>query len=236
MLAELRTRLSETWTRRQLSQTARDVRDAHLTYLTPTKLRNLEDALERIGTDCIEGDCVEYGVALGGSAILIATRMTPDRCFTGFDLFGTIPPPGEADGEKSHERYKIIASGHSKGIGGDRYYGYEPDLYGKVKAQFARFGVPVDGQRIALVKGLFDATVSFKLEKRIAFAHIDCDWHDAVALCLERTWPHLSRGGIVILDDYNDYGGCRKATTAFLERRPDMRLVEATHNAILVKS
>lgn len=210
------------------------MREARLTYLTPEKLRNIEDALERIEADHVEGDCVEYGVALGGSAILIALT-APARRFTGFDLFGTIPPPTEADGDESHERYRIIASGHSTGIGGDRYYGYEADLYEKVKMQFSRFGVPVDGERVALVKGLFEETISFEPEKRIAFAHIDCDWHDAVALCLERTYPRLSRGGIVILDDYNDYGGCRKATAAFLERHKDMRLVETTHNAVLVR-
>lgn len=235
MLTGVRARLSQTWQRRHLSQFARRVREARLTYLTPAKLRNIEDALDRVDANQVEGDCVEYGVALGGSAILIATRMAPGRRFVGFDLFGTIPPPTDADGEESHERYRTIAIGRSKGIGGDRYYGYEADLYEKVKAQFARFGVPVDDRRVRLVKGLFDETVFFATERRIAFAHVDCDWHDPVALCLERTYPHLSLGGIVILDDYNDYGGCRKAVTAFLERHRDMRLVGSTHSAVLVR-
>lgn len=235
MLAGIQAQLSEMWQQRRLSETARNVRGARLTYLTPAKLRNLEKALERLDTDDIEGDCVEYGIALGGSAILIATMMGTGRRFSGFDLFGTIPPPTEADGEKSHERYKTIASGRSRGIGGDPYYGYEADLYEKVKTQFARFGMPVDGRRIELIEGPFEETVYFEAEKRIAFAHIDCDWHDPVALCLERTYPHLAHGGIVILDDYNDYGGCRKATAVFLDRHPDMRLLDVTHSAILTR-
>lgn len=235
MLTELRTRFSEAWLRAQLSPAAREVREARLTYLTPAKLRNIENTLKRIDRDRVEGDFVEYGVALGGSAILIAASMAPERRFTGYDLFGTIPPPTEADGPESHERYEAIVSGCSNGIGGDRYYGYEPDLLAKVETQFMRFGVPVDGERIALMKGLFEKTVSFAPDKRIAFAHIDCDWHDPVALCLERTYPHLSRGGAVILDDYNDYGGCRKAVAAFLDRHTDMRLANAEHNAVLVR-
>lgn len=236
MLAELKTRIVETYHRRQLTETAQAVREARLTYLSPAKLHNLERYLEQIEMDGVEGDCVEYGVALGGSAILIAKLMGPDRSFTGFDLFGTIPPPSPRDAEESHARYEVIASGRSAGIGGDRYYGYEDDLYGKVVKHFKAFGLGVGGPRIDLVKGLFDDTVSFGPEKKIAFAHIDCDWHDPVALCLEKTYARLSPGGVIILDDYNDYGGCRTATTDFLRHHADMRLADDSHNAVLLRN
>jgi O-methyltransferase len=204
-----------------------------LTYLSAAKLRNLERCLGEIEAADIPGNCLEFGVALGGSAILIATRMGAQRCFAGYDLFGVIPPPSERDDEKAHERYREIAAGDSAGIGGDRYYGYEPDLLGKVKGSFADFGLAVDDRRIRLIPGLFEDTVSLGDDLRVAFAHIDCDWFDPVTLCLEQTHRRLSRGGIVILDDYNDYGGCRRATHAFLARHPDMRLVDTAHNAIV---
>jgi hypothetical protein len=70
---------------------------------------------------------------------------------------------------------------------------------------------------------------------RVAFAHIDCDWFDPVMLCLEQTYRCLSPGGIVILDDYNEFGGCRRATEAFLAGHADMPLIDATHNAMILK-
>jgi asparagine synthase (glutamine-hydrolysing) len=155
------------------------------------------------------------------------------RHFFGFDLFGMIPPPVPKDDEKSHERYRIIASGESEGIGGDRYYGYEPDLLTKVKGSFSEYGVPVDGKRVSLIPGLFEDTLTSCTVKKIAFAHIDCDWFDPVTLCLETTHRLMPSGGIVILDDYNDYGGCKKATDEFLQRHKNVTLVDATHNAIL---
>jgi asparagine synthase (glutamine-hydrolysing) len=36
--------------------------------------------------------------------------------------------------------------------------------------------------------------------------------------CLSRIFPHLTVGGSIILDDYHDWGGCRKATDEYLER------------------
>lgn len=235
MLARMRDRIVEKYWRARLSGTARAVRDARLTYLPAAKLRRLETCLARIEKDSVDGDWVEFGVALGGSSILIAARMGPRRRFAGYDLFGTIPPPSEQDGEEAHRRYRIIADGRAQGIGGDRYYGYESNLYERVKANFAAFGLTVDDRRIRLVKGMFEDTVSFNEGAQIAFAHIDSDWHDPVALCLERSYPHLARGAIVVLDDYNDYQGCRQATHEFLERYDDIRLLDASYNAILAR-
>jgi asparagine synthase (glutamine-hydrolysing) len=234
-LTALPRRLAQKYWRSTLSATARAVQDARLTYLSAAKLHVLECCLARVEADGIAGDCVEFGVALGGSGIVIARRMAPRRRFVGYDVFGTIPPPSARDGADAHERYRVIAGGRSAGIGGDPYYGYQEDLYNTVKANFAAFDVPVDGVCVRLVKGLFQDTVSFADGARVAFAHIDCDWHDPVALCLERTYARLASGGIVVLDDYNDYGGCRTAVQAFLVRRRDMRLLDASHSAVLVR-
>ena len=86
---------------------------------------------------------------------------------------------------------------------------------------FGRFGQPVDGRRVSLYKGFFEDTLQPQTD--IAFAHIDCDWYDPVKRCLERIVPRLSPGAYVVLDDYNDYGGCRRAE--FLEAGPDVDVI-----------
>jgi asparagine synthase (glutamine-hydrolysing) len=55
----------------------------------------------------------------------------------------------------------------------------------------------------------------------IALAHIDCDWYDPVRFCLHAVADKVSEGGIVIIDDYNDWGGCRKAVDEFIAERSD---------------
>jgi O-methyltransferase len=218
-----------------VSDVARRVAEARLTYLGPAKLRNLESCLRRIEADRIPGDCLEFGVALGGSAIITATQMGAERSFVGYDVFGLIPPPSERDDDRARERYAVIASGRSDGIGGDRYYGYESDLLAKVRNNFAAFGLEVDGRRIRLVRGFFAETLPLG-GGAVAFAHIDCDWYDPVMLCLEHSYRRLSRGGFIILDDYNDYGGCRRATDEFLGRHADLRAVDVAYNAVLMKA
>jgi O-methyltransferase len=219
----------------RLSRLARAVRRQNLTYLSHAKLATLERLIERVKRRRIPGDFLEFGVALGGSAILIAARLDGDRAFRGYDVFGMIPPPGDGDGADAHGRYAVIAAGQSGGIGGERYYGYRDDLYAEVTGSFARFGLPVDQRRIALHRGLFADTVRLDRAARVAFAHIDCDWYDPVRLCLDRIAPHMPQGGIVVLDDYNDYGGCRRAVGEFLARTPDFVLESAANSAVLVR-
>lgn len=208
-----------------LSPDARQVREERLTYLTPEKLKRLEGGLREVLKRGVPGDVLEFGVALGGSAVLLAKRARGSgRRFAGFDVFAMIPPPtSEKDDAKSKERYEVIAAGRSKGIGGDDYYGYREDLYGDVVATFGRHGLAVDGREVALVKGLFEETWPVHGSQAVAFAHIDCDWYDPVKYCLASVAAQLSPGGVMILDDYNDYGGCKTAADEFIANHPGFR-------------
>lgn len=219
-----------------ISNLARKVRADRLTYLSHKKIYRLETALHDLNRDRVPGGFVEFGVALGGSGILIAKSATDaGRPFHGFDVFGMIPPPtSQKDDAKSKERYKIISQGQSKGIGGDSYYGYVEDLYGQVCKTFERYGVGCSPERVMLHKGLFEETWPHVTTGPIAFAHIDCDWYDPVKYCLEALDPLLSPQGQILLDDYNDYGGCRAATDEFVAARPNYRFEDGV-NPLLIK-
>jgi asparagine synthase (glutamine-hydrolysing) len=104
-----------------------------------------------------------------------------------------------------------------------------------VKDTFRKYNLDPDSNKISLVKGLFENTLRFGECDRIAFAHIDCDWYDPVRLCLEKISPALNVGGYIILDDYLDYGGCKKAVDEFLTNCSDFDVVRYAPNCILVK-
>ncbi|MBH5368994.1 TylF/MycF/NovP-related O-methyltransferase [Bradyrhizobium glycinis] len=210
-----------------LSPTSKKVLEDRLTYLTPQRLLRIERAARAVLKSGAQGDFLEMGIALGGSGIIMAEiAKAGGRRFYGYDVFGMIPPPtSEKDDEKSKERYEKISAGESTGIGNDSYYGYRKDLLGDVMNSFARHGHPVDNHTIILRKGLFQDTLPHH-HGAIAFAHIDCDWYDPVKLCLELIPPKLSRGGIIVLDDYHDYGGARTATDEFLKGCSDFEFVD----------
>ena len=226
-------RVIKNLTQPKISQLARQVRQGSLTYLSDRKIYNLETCLKEVEKKSVPGFFIEAGIALGGSAIIIASLMENKRIFHGYDVFEMIPPPTEEDDNKSQARYEVIKSGNSKGIGNNPYYGYIDDLYLKVTNNFKTFGLEVDSKKIFLHKGLFQDTMTFEGQERVAFAHIDCDWYQPVKFCLETIYQFLSPQGYIVLDDYHDYGGCKKAVHEFLATRSDMTVVIAEGNLVL---
>ena len=210
-----------------LSPTAKAIQRDRLTFLSAEKLFSLERECRRVERAGIGGDFVEFGVALGGSAIVLAKRMGPARRFHGFDVFGMIPPPtSEKDDEKSRRRYEVIKSGRARGTGSVVYHGYRENLLAEVKSHLATYDIPVDQDRVSLHKGLFEDTwpaVATTIHQ-IALAHVDCDWYDPVKYCLDAIAEKIAPGGSVILDDYNFYAGCRTATDEFVRSRNDFQV------------
>jgi O-methyltransferase len=219
-----------------MSKLSKRIKKDKLTYLSPAKMLRIERAVSKLQRNKIAGDIAEFGVALGGSSLLLASRAKgAGRNFHGYDVFGMIPPPtSDKDDDHSRARYSQIASGASKGIGGDAYYGYESDLYEKVCQTFKRYQLSVDNKTIFLHKGLFIESVPKSNIGTIAFAHIDCDWFDPVEYCLSEVYSRLSGGGCIVLDDYHDYAGCRKATDVFLASHSDLSFDDGA-NVILWK-
>ncbi len=234
MVRRLRNRLAS----QDLSRLSRDVMSEGLTYLSTAKLLRIEKALKSVSD--VEGDFVEFGVALGGSAILIADQCPShqlSRQFHGFDVFDMIPEPmSEKDDDKSKSRYETIKSGASHGINGHQYYGYRDDLLADVEHSFARHGLTVGEDGIFLYKGLFEDSWPDVKVDRLAFAHVDCDWYEPVAYCLQAIATHLSPGGVIVIDDYHDYGGCRTAVDEFLLENPDYTFEDGANPILRLKA
>lgn len=211
--------LKEMLPRTNVPPIVRAVRADSLTYLGVHPLTDLYEEVQRLEQAGMEGSLVEGGCALGGSSIVMATAKSRSRAFHVYDTFGMIPPPSAEDGQDVHDRYKTIQSGKSKGIRGQKYYGYEENLLDRVRASFARHGVPVEECNVQLVRGLFQDTM--QISQPVALAHVDGDWYESVKVCLERIEPQLVPGGVLVIDDYYHWSGCRKAVDEYFEGRKD---------------
>jgi hypothetical protein len=62
----------------------------------------------------------------------------------------------------------------------------------------------------------------------IALLRLDGDWYDSTKICLEHLYPLLSPGGIIILDDYYCWEGCRKATDEYRQKNGITALIART--------
>jgi predicted O-methyltransferase YrrM len=195
----------------------RHVRTAGLSFLGLAALLDLYRAVRRVEAAHIPGRLLETGTALGGSALVIAAAKAPARPLYLYDVFGLIPPPSINDGAVAQERYAAITTGSAQGIGGGRYYGYQENLLDQVQATFRKAGVDPAAEQICFVQGLYEETLY--PDGPVAFAHLDCDWYESVKTCLERIVPRLARGGILVLDDYFQWPGCKRAVDEYFASR-----------------
>ena len=74
-------------------------------------------------------------------------------------------------------------------------------------------------------------------ELRFCFAHIDLDLYQSIADALEFVYPRLTKGGIIVFDDYGfaSCPGAKRAVDAFVAEKPEEVLVLHSGQAVLVK-
>jgi len=84
--------------------------------------------------------------------------------------------------------------------------------------------------RVKLVDGQIEETVFKFVEEnpgvRFSLIHFDCDLYAPTKAALEALWPRVSRGGILLFDEYgiHDWPGETKAVDEFLADKPGLRL------------
>ena len=113
----------------------------------------------------------------------------------GFDVFGEFPASSFAEDQKYID--KFVAEAGSSSIDEDQLLGLLKDK-----------GID---KNIELIKGDICKTVPEFLEKesslRISLLNLDVDIYYPSLTILEKLWPRIVKGGILILDDYGKFTG-----------------------------
>ncbi len=157
----------------------------------------------------IPGDLVECGVFNGGSAAAAACAIrSTDRKLWLYDSFEGMPKTTEADGPAASDFVGACVGDESK-------------VHAALR--LARF----PGERYIIRKGWFQDTFTTEpLPEAIAFLHIDADWYESVQLALETFYDRVFAGGVIILDDFGHWEGCREAFYDFAAERRIKPLLE----------
>ncbi len=179
----------------------------------------------------IPGDMVECGVWRGGSALLIGLAMlaaegrSPRRGWLRrprprkiwlYDTFEGMTAPTERDVDLTGTAAATYMAEHSDE--GRWCCADEADMR-KLMA-LEGFG-PGD---IEIVKGDVVQTLRTRRPNRIALLRLDTDWYESTRAELEVLYPRLSRGGVLIIDDYGHWEGARQAVDEFFAREPGVLL------------
>ena len=152
----------------------------------------------------VQGCVVECGVWRGGMSGGIADLLGPEREYFLFDSFEGLPPAETIDGPDMIECIRDKTPDYRDNCRASR-----EEAERSMQASAAK--------RYQLYKGWFSDTIpAFVAPSPIAILRLDGDLYDSTMTCLKHLYGQVAQGGIVILDDYDYWEGCARATHDFL--------------------
>ena len=88
----------------------------------------------------------------------------------------------------------------------------------------------INKDNLLYYKGWFQNTVPAQADiiESICFLRLDGDLYESTKVCLEYLYPKISKGGYIVIDDYQSLTGCKKAVDEYLAEhtiKPDMKQV-----------
>ena len=185
----------------------------NFTMTRPERIVSLIRATQYITDRNIKGDIVECGVWKGGSimTVLHTLNLKKDnsRNIFLYDTFEGMTEPKEVDNSFRGDSAK------------DMYYDKQGNWcfssLNEVKNNIGVMEYPSD--KIFYIKGKVEETIpKIKIPETIALLRLDTDWYESTLHELEYLFPRLVKGGIVIIDDYGHWSGCKKAVDEYLEK------------------
>jgi hypothetical protein len=188
------------------------------------RLRFNVEAVRIVDTRNVEGAIVEIGVYQGGSMVAM---MQADRCnreFFLYDTFEGMTMPCDFDVDYNAFPAETLMSA-------------DPSVrciapLSVVQTNIFR-NTQVPASHIHYVVGDIMKTTSFP--KKIAVLRLDTDFYESTKFELEHFYEHVSPGGIVIVDDFGHWKGCRRAVEEFLSIHPELEPIPIDYTGIYLQ-
>jgi O-methyltransferase len=186
------------------------------TMTSPMNVFALCNAVEYVTRHGIRGAVVESGVWRGGSMMAAALTLLrlgdTSRELVLFDTFDGMPQPAAGDVKYSGDEALPRWERERTGTGSSWCFA----ALDEVRRNLGGTGYPAS--RIHYKQGKVEATLPSHAPDEIAILRLDTDFYASTRAEMEHLFPRLVPGGVLIVDDYSHWQGCRRAVDEYLER------------------
>jgi hypothetical protein len=196
------------------------------TMTSPERLYALFKAMEYVVGAKLPGDFVECGVWKGGSAMLMAyylkKRGITDRKIYLYDTFEGMSEPSNfdksLDGKTAAEQLNSSSKADQ-----DSVWCYSS--LDEVKQNLQKTGYP--SEQLHFAKGKVEDTLPGQNPQGpLALLRLDTDWYESTRHELLHLYPLLQTAGVLIVDDYGHWQGCRKAVDEYFAEHQIQMLLQ----------
>jgi len=165
----------------------------------------------------IPGSIVECGVWKGGS-IMVAIKALQaqgdlERELYLFDTFEGMTKPSDVD--VTHDNVKALKKFEKTMFNDNSSSWVRADL-DEVKE--AVFSTGYNKNKIHFIIGKVEETLPDHAPKTISILRLDTDWYESTKHELIHLFPLLSKGGVLVIDDYGHHQGQKKAVDEYFDQ------------------
>ena len=195
------------------------------TMTSVERMYALYQSVKYIIENNIPGDFIECGVWRGGSAMLIARYFfihhITDRKLVLYDTYEGMSEPTEADKD-----YRGVTAEQQLKASEKTNESFIWCLASLEDVSRNIFSTGISSNQVEFVKGMVEDTIPSDMPfERIAILRLDTDWYESTLHELTHLYPLLVEKGILIIDDYGHWQGCRKAVDEYFERAKNRLLL-----------
>lgn len=219
-------------------QEVRQILAAQATSMTSIeRLWALLQAVKYTESHGIPGDFVECGVWKGGSSRLMAQVLADSGSFSRqiwlYDTFEGMVPPTHDDVRNNGKTAKQMLEEQESFRDRSLIWAIGPEE--EVRENLLESGYPQE--KLVFIRGDVVETLKRRTPDKIAILRLDTDWYESTRAEIEALMPKMAPGGVVIIDDYGDWEGARKAVDEFLlnlSPRPFVHRIDHTGRTWIV--
>ncbi len=190
-------------------------RSQPFTMTSLERMAALLNAVSYVTRNRIPGDIAECGVWRGGSMMIVALTLLAhgdkNRSLYLYDTFEGMSAPTNADVSPEGVAAQDLLKQTPQGIGVWCYAGLE-----EVRQNILSTGYPAE--KVHLVKGKVEETIPGTLPGALSLLRLDTDWYESTRHELIHLYPLLQRKGVLVIDDYGDWQGARKAIDEYFQK------------------
>lgn len=179
------------------------------------RMYSLYKSVDYVLNNNIAGDFVECGVWRGGSSMLLAymlkNRGISEKKIYLYDTFEGMSAPTIVDEDfKGREAKNLLNKSESN---------KETSIWCLADLQDVKRNMQLTGldeTQIIYVKGKVENTIPKIIPSNISILRLDTDWYESTKHELIHLYPLLTKPGVLIIDDYGYWKGCRQAVDEYI--------------------
>ena len=186
------------------------------TMTSSERLNALISSVNYIVDNNIPGSFVECGVWKGGSVMAMALSLinkgTLNREIYLYDTFYGMASPDTVDVNIYGTTADDYLSAFEKSEDSIAWALAPKD---KVKRNIYSTGFPKE--KFKLIEGKVEDTIPGIMPEKISLLRLDTDWYESTKHEMNNLFPLLVKNGVLIIDDYGHWAGCKKAIDEYIE-------------------